>query len=177
MDKPAVLERGLPIDHRAHERVAEPELWPGVEEARRGRWSYRSGGDRKPFSGGRDQGWISNRLRRRHQQEPSAVIRERRQAAAEALLDPSRDRCGVGQPEAARECCECPRSRQLQQREGIAMGLGHDPIADRRVQPAGDDRRQERTSVGDTERPDRQLRQTGQIRVLGRLANPEQDDH
>ena len=84
---------------------------------------------------------IADRLRRRDQQQPPRLRRQRRQPAPEAFLDAARQRGGVGQPEPARQLRRRQPARQLQQCERVAARLGHDPIAYPLVERPGDHRR------------------------------------
>ena len=103
VDQPAVGRRGIPIDHGSDEGMAEPELRPNVEQPGGCRRSGRLRRDTQSAGGHPDEDRIADRLRGHHQQQPARVIRERRQASSEALLDPPRHRDTVGQAEATRE--------------------------------------------------------------------------
>ncbi len=69
--------------------------------------------DPKLLSRAQQQGGIPGRLRSRDQQEPAGVVRQRVEAAQEALLDPARQRQGASHPEAARQLCCRYSPRQL----------------------------------------------------------------
>jgi hypothetical protein len=87
--EPAIGHRRFAVDHRAYERMAEPELCPDVEQACRGRCPCRVHGNAESLSGGRDQDLISDRLGGGHEQQPLGLIGQGRQAPAEALFDPT----------------------------------------------------------------------------------------
>ena len=73
--------------------------------------------------------------------------------------------------EAARQLRGAHRARQLQQRERVAARLGDEPLADVLVEPAGDDRGQQRARVLVVEPVELQLGQARNAGAGSRTAN------
>jgi hypothetical protein len=80
-----------------------------------------------------------------------------------AVLDPARQRYRAGQAEPSRQLGRAQPARQLQQRQWIAMRLGHDQVPDPRVQRPGQRRLQQRPRVLLLQPRHVQFREPGQI--------------
>ena len=144
-----------------------PELHPGTElhQARVHRGRRRLGGYAQPPGRPPDQRKVAVRLGRRHQQQPPGRRGQRLQLPAEALLDPLRQRHRAGQAEPARQLRRRQPPRQLQQRQRVALRLGHDPVPDPIIDRPGQRRAQQRPRVALPQPPDFELRQPGQRRA------------
>ena len=172
-----LLPRGRAVGRGARQRMTEPH--PGAELDQPVRLGRRGGVGADPEHLGRtpQQGHVPDRLRRRCQEEPLRVDRERPDTPKEALLDEVRDRPGVGTAEPARQLRRGQPSGQLQQRERISIRLGDDPIADPFVQSPGDHRAQQRTGLRVAQAPDHHHRETAQCLVLTRVTHGEDHGH
>ena len=126
-------------------RLSDPPTTAGSIAPRRSR-----AGRRRP-----DQGRVAERLGCRDEQEALSVVRSGPQTPPKALLDPSRERRRIRQPEPAGEAAGVQASRQLQQGEWVAARLGDDPLAYRLVDRAEGRRGEERVRVGVGERASR----------------------
>jgi hypothetical protein len=91
--------------------------------------------------------WIAERLRRGDQEEKSRVVRQALELPDEALLDPPHKCVWLQQPKATRELRHVQASRQLQQRKGIAAGLGDDPLPDPLIEYEPDARAEQRAGI------------------------------
>jgi len=85
--------------------------------------------------------------------------------APEALLDPPWQRQRAGQPEPAGELRRRQPPRQLEQRQRITPGLGHDLVPDPRVQRPGQHRVKQRPRVALPQALHHELWQPGQLLV------------
>ena len=94
-----------------------------------------------------------------------AGLGQRLQLPEEALLDPPRQRRRAGQPEPARQLRGRQPPRQLQQRQRVALRLGHDLVPDPVIDRPGQRRVQQRPRVALAQPPDFELRQPGQLRA------------
>jgi hypothetical protein len=83
----------------------------------------------------------------------------------EALLDRTRERRRVGQPEPARKLCGRHAARQLQQRQRVAARLRDDPVADSLVDRPADRRAEEGPRVSGAQTVDHQLGQDVELRA------------
>jgi hypothetical protein len=101
----------------------------------------------------------------------TAIRRQGHEPPEERVLDPDRDRHRARQPDPVGEFCDGPGTRQCDDRQRVAAGLGDDPVADPTVQPFGHDGGQQRSGVGVSQAVDRQLRQLRQLGDLVRLAH------
>ena len=137
VDVPALRGRRRPVDGRSHERMAEPHLPGEVDQSGRDRRQRRIGPDAELAGCPPHQHRIADRLDRRHREQQPGRWREGFQPPTEAVLDPARQCCGVGQPEPARQLLGRQAMRQLQQGERVSAGLGHDPVADSFVYRTG----------------------------------------
>ena len=117
MGGPAFLRHRRPVDGGAGQRVAERHALADRQQPVRldvtgdGRIDAEHGG-RAP-----QQQRITERLRRRQQQQAPRVSGERLELPHEALLDPPRQRLRAQQAEAARQLRGRQAARQLQQRQ------------------------------------------------------------
>ena len=105
--------------------------------------------DRDPEPVGRTQQQqrIADRLRRRKQQETPRIVRERLKSSNEALLDPSRERLRLQQPESSGQLRRRQPARQFEQRERITPRLRDDPVTHALVQLESHRRAQQRAGV------------------------------
>ena len=119
---------------------------------------------------------LAHRIGRGELQQPAGVGRQRVEPAPEAVLD------AVGQPdrrgrrEAARQLGRAHAARQLQQGERIAARLGDDPVTNALVDPARDDRLEQRACVGVVE-PAQRPAPADPPAVLAGLADGEHERH
>ena len=90
---------------------------------------------------------VAERLCGGREDEQSRLGRERQEALGIALLDLAHDRPAHGQAEPAGELFGVPGSRQLEERERIAVALGNDLLADSCVERAVDVGQQQRARV------------------------------
>ncbi len=120
---------------------------------------------------------VADGLRRRHQEQPPRIVGQLVEPALEALLDPAGQRQQLRQAEPAGHLRRRQAARQLEQRERIAARLGDDPVPDAFVEPARDDRRQQRAGVVVAEPFQLQLGQPDQLALVARVAHGEHDRH
>jgi len=156
--------------------MAEPHLPGEVDQPGRDRGQCRIGLDAELVGGPPHQHRIADGLGRRHREQQPGRWRERFQPPPEAVLDPARQRRGVGQPEAARQLPGRQITRQFQQGERVSAGLGHDPVADSFVHRAGDHGQQQGARLVLDQPGYDQLGQPGQVTLGGRLAHREDQD-
>ena len=104
-------------------------------------------GDAKASGCPPQQRRVADRVGSSQQEQAPGRLGQRRDPAQEALFDPARQRPRAGQPEPACQLRRCHPVGQLEQRQRVAVGLGDDPVADPLVQPAGDDRGQQRPRI------------------------------
>src|ERR1022692_3754294 len=95
------------------------------------------------------------------QQRLLRTNRERSCPPYEAVLQPVRQLLRMRKAEAARELVHGQAAREFEQRQRITLRLGHDAVPDRRVEAAGNNRREEIAGVGQAADP--QTRNTGQL--------------
>jgi hypothetical protein len=174
---PALRGRCWLVDRGARQRMTKPDHRAELDQT--GGLGGRRRVDRDPELGDRapQQRRVPDRIRRRDQQEPLCIRRERVQPPPEALLDPPRQRRCVGQSEPARQLRGGQPSRQLQQSQRIAARLGHDPISHPLVQRRRDDGAQECASIGGAQAVHFEIGQPGQLRESAGLAHGEDDRH
>ena len=131
---PAILRRCRPVDRGADQRMAEAHLGADLDQARAGGRGRGAGVDAQ--RGGRlpQEERIADRLGRRDQEQQPRRRWQLRQPLLVALLDLAGQRRIAVEPEAARQLGRRPAPRQLQERERVAMRLGHDAIANARVE-------------------------------------------
>ncbi len=156
-----VLDRRGPVGHRAQQRVPEPHLGPEFHP------------DAQPLRRPPHQRRVAVRLGRGQQQQPPGLVRQGRQLPPEAALDPPRQpRAGqcTRQAEPAGQLGRGQPPGQFQQRQRVALGLGHDQVPDPGVQRPGQRRVQQRPGLVVRQPLDVQFRQAGQhvARLAGR---------
>jgi hypothetical protein len=166
----AVLQRGRGVHRRSHQRMAERHPLADRQEpvrvcAGRGRRA-----DLQPLGRAPEQHRVPDGLGRRDQQQQPCRGRQRRQPLGEALLDPARQRRGVGQPEPARELGRRPATRELQQRERVALRLRQNPITHPLIKPAGHHRPEQLARIVVVQSAHAELRQPFEISPAQRLA-------
>ena len=93
----------------------------------------RVGADAEPVERPPQQGYVADRLDRRGQCEHAGVGRQGRDPPLKSVLYLAGDRARAVSAEAECELRRRQAPRQLQQGERVAARLGHDPIADARV--------------------------------------------
>ncbi|MGH2852165.1 MAG: hypothetical protein ACRDLP_16310, partial [Solirubrobacteraceae bacterium] len=93
------------------------------------------------------------------------------------LLDVARHVAGLGKRKPAREPTRGETLGKLEQSEGVAARLTHDSVADALVEPALDHTLQQRSRILLGQARDRQLGQSGELRLVARLAHRKQDGH
>jgi hypothetical protein len=171
VDLPALGRRRRPVHRRPHQRVTEAHPRTELDEA--GRLGRRRGLDAhaESLGGAPQQGQIAERLRGCREQQPPRLGRQKLELPQEALLDATRERIAVEDPEPARQLSRGHPTRKFEQRERVAAGFGDDPLNDLLVEATGDRGLQQppRVVVGDP--LDDQLRQPAQLRVVARLAH------
>ena len=129
VDAPLLVRGGRPVHGGPHERMAEAHVGAEVDQAGRLRRSRHAGID--PERGGRlpHHQRIAHRLGRRDQEQEPGRRRQLRQPLLEALLDAAGQRRRAVQAQPARQLGGGQAARQLQQRQRVAVRLGHDPVA------------------------------------------------
>ena len=158
VDESPVDERRVLVDDGSDHRVSEPQVPALIEQSGHRRGRVRVGRDAQAIGGRSDQDGIADLIRGDHEEQASRVVRERGHPTPEALLDLRGDGGTVRQPEAAGQRGGRPGTRQLQQRQGVAVRLGDDPLADRQVERAGHRGGKEVAGVRVPQRPDQDLR-------------------
>jgi hypothetical protein len=137
-----------------------PEPHPAAEFDQAGRGAGAGGldPDSEPLGRTPHQHRVTDRLSRGDQQQQPRRRRKRRQPPPEALLDPAQQCRSVGQPEPARQLRGRQAPGELQQCQGVAAGLGDEPVAHPLIQRAGDHRCKERPRIAVGQPRDLQLR-------------------
>ena len=173
VDAPADLRRGRSVHRGPHQRMAEAHLGAELDQLRVGGRGARACVD--PQRGGRlpQQERITHRLGRRDQEQKPRRRRQVRQALLEPLLDAAGQRRPAVQPEPARQLGGCAAARQLQQRQRVAVRLGHDPIADALVERTRHHGLQQCVRITVLQPADEKFREPLEMRLAGRLAHGE----
>ena len=173
VDAAAVLRRGRPVHGRSHQRMAKAHLGAELHQPRLRGGRPRGGVD--PERGGRlpQQERIADRLGRRDQEQQPRGRRQLRQALLEALLDAAGQHRPAVQAEPARQLGGRAAPRQLQQRERVAVRLGHDAIPDALVERTRHHRLEQHARVLVLQPADDELRQPVEGPLAGRLAHGE----
>ena len=155
--------------------MPEPHLAAELGQPRLRRRRPRLDRDAQPPGRAPYQRPVTGRIGGRQLQQPPGLVRHGVQLAPEAVLDPARQRRGAGQAEPAGQLRGGQPTRQFQQRQRVAAGLGDDQVADSRVQPPGQRRVQQHPRVIVVQPVNFQLRQPGQIgaRIAGREHQPD----
>ncbi len=149
--------------------MAEAHLRADGEHPRVDRRSRRARLDPEERGGAPQAQRVADRVGGGELEQPLCLLRERRQPPnLERVLDP----VGDARAEAARELGGGHPARQLQQRQRVAARLGDQPLGHTRVQPARDDRLQQRAGVVVAEPVQPLLGQAGQ-----RVARPAHGEH
>ena len=97
------------------------------------------------------------------------------QAAPEALLDAPGQRDRHRQAEPAGQLGRAQPSWQLDQGERVAVGLGHDPVQHRPVEPVGKDGAKQCPGISAAKALEHQLREAPE--VIRELSRPEHERH
>jgi hypothetical protein len=158
VDLLSLLAGGRPVGRRAHQRMPEPHL--GAELDQPGLHRGRSRRNRDLEQPGRlpHQQRIAGRIRRRQLQQPSGLLRQRPDLPPEAFLDVTRQRPCARQPESTRQLRRRHSTRELEQRQRVPPGLGHDLVPHPGIQRAGQHRIEQRSCVALRQAFDGQLR-------------------
>jgi hypothetical protein len=93
-------------------------------------------GHREPerLGGTMQQHGIAERFRRGGEDEQPGLLREQLQSPGVAVLDPAHHRLAGRDAEPAGELIRIPRSRQLEERERVAVALDEDVLVDARIE-------------------------------------------
>ena len=126
---PPVGRRRRPIDRRAHQRMPEPHARADLDQPGSLGRPDCVGSDPESLGSAPEQGDVAERLRRRREQQPLRLRRERLNPPEEALLDAVRQRC-AGEREPSRKLRRRQGAGKFQEREGVPACLGDDRLAD-----------------------------------------------
>ena len=161
------------IDRGTHQRVAEPDPPPQLDQS--GRLGRRRGlgAEAEPARPPARAATRRPPARPRRSAATAGFRRQRVEPAQEALLDPARQRRRVGPAEPARQFARCQTARQFEQGERIAARLRDDPVADELVHAAGESRVEQCPGVAVAETTDHEFGQPGQLRNGTRLPDGE----
>jgi hypothetical protein len=173
MDRAALLGRRRPVHRRAHQRMAEHDALADHEQPVVGRAGRGPGVDAETLGRAPQQERIPDRLGRGGQQQDAGVIRQRLEAADEALLDPVRNHVRRRDPESAGELGRGHPPRQLEQRQRVAPRLRDDPVPHALVQHELHRRAEERAGVAVAQAGDLQVGDVPEL--LAGLAGGEHD--
>ena len=143
--------------------MTEPHPGAELEQAGLGRRRRRRSRDPEPPGCPPHQARVAGRVGRRELQQAPGLGRKSADPPPECLLDAPRDRYRVRQPEPARQLRRGHSPHQLQQRQRVAACLGDDLVADLLIQRSSQHRVQQRARIAVPQRPDHQLRQSGQL--------------
>jgi hypothetical protein len=147
VNRPPVAELGSVVDRGAHEWVAEAD--PGAEVDQFGGLGggRRLRADVQLLGGAPEQTHVADRFSGRYEQQQLGVAGQRFDAPQEAVLDAPGERAGSGYCEAARELVRGQPARQFLQRQGVAMRLCHDSVANVLIQRCADRRREQLAGI------------------------------
>ena len=135
----SLMNRRRPVGRRAHQWMTEPHPRAELEQAGLDRRRCRLNLDSELLGCSPHEQRFADGIGRSESQQPPGLGGKRVEPAPEALLDSPRERQRLGESEAARQLRRRQPPRQLQQREGVAAGLGDDLVADPRVKWPGED--------------------------------------
>ncbi len=157
MGRLPVLGRCRSIYGRADQRVSEGHSRTDREQPVG--VSRRLDGNPEPLGGAPHQYRVSDRLRRRDQQQALRLRREPCHPPPKAVFDPPRQPRRVWQPEPARQLGRRQPPWQLQQRQRVTARLGDEPLPHSLVQRHTQRRAQQRASVTTGQALNSKLRQ------------------
>ena len=132
---PAAERRG-PVDRRAHERMAEPDARPDLQQLRGLGGRERAGLDVEPPARAQDQRRVTQGLGGRQQHQSLRRLGQLADAPEVVVLDVRRKLAGGRKLEATGQLGGGHAPWQLQQGERVPPGLGDDPVTDAAVEPA-----------------------------------------
>ena len=155
--------------------MPEPHSCPEFQQPGLGRRRRRLNRDSEPCGRLPHQARVADRIGRCQQQQPPGLGRQGLRPAAEALLDPPRQRYRAGQPEPARQFRQGQPPRQLQQRQRVAPRLGDDLITDPLIERRREHRIQQRPGIVIPQARQHQLRQPRSL--VARRARREDQAH
>ena len=162
MDAVAILGGSRAVGGGSDEWMRELDAPTDREQPGVHRRVGRSHVDAEGLGGTVEQHGVAEWLCGRGEDEQLRVGGELAEAPDVALFDLADDRVAVGQPEPAGEICGVPGARELEQRERVAVALGDDLVADRRIQRAVHVLQQQRARVAVAESVDGQLGEPGE---------------
>ena len=171
-----VCGRGA-IDRRPHERVTELHTGPDLEQLLVRRGFRRLPSDAEGVGGAPDQRRVSGRVGGGQQRQSLRLVRQCADAPEVAGLDLPLHVTTVEKSEAARQLCCAHASRELQQRQRVAAGLGDDAVPHVVVESTRDDGREQGPRVLLWEPLQRHLRQSGERPVVAVIAHGDHDRH
>jgi hypothetical protein len=160
------------IDGRADQRVTKGHPLRERQEPV-GLDVHRRHGDAEPVGGPEQQEGIAGRVGGGDEQQAPRVAGHRLEPCDVALLDPSRERLRLEQPESAGQLRRGQPARELEQGQRVAARLGDDPVAHRRVKHESRRGVQELARLVGLEPPHFELRQV--LERPDRLARREDD--
>ena len=169
---PGAPAPGRPVDRRAHQRMTEHHLLADRQQPIRRRRRPRPQNSMPSRSAARHtSSGSSDRLRCRHQQQQPGVLGSASSRCWKLSSMRPGTACAPLEPEPARHPRRRHRPRQLQDRQRVAARLGDEPVADALVQAPRDDRREQGARVLLGQARKRQLRQAGELALVGRVAH------
>jgi hypothetical protein len=162
MDPVAVVDRGRMVGGRADEWMGELHAPVHLEEPGLRRGDGRGHVDAKVLGGAAEQDRVAEGLGGRGQDQQPGVGGQQLETPAVALFDLAGHRLAAGKPESAGELGGPPGTRQLEQREGVAVALGDELVTDGSIQGAVHILEQQRAGIAVAESMDRQRGQPGE---------------
>ena len=171
----ALGERGAVVDGGTNERMAERDL--RAEDKQPVRFRGISGAviDAQAARRPPEQPGVLEALGSREQQQTLGVSRQGPNLPQEALLEPAAQGQGFGEDILAGELARGQFAPNLDQRQGVAPGFGHDAITDVVSQRPGGDDGQKLPGVGVGQTAEAQLGQAVEDRAAAaRLTHGEQ---
>ena len=167
----AVLVGGCSVSSRSDQRVRELDAHPDPEETCfYGRARCRCV-EAEHLGSTIEEKAIPERLGGGGEDEQPCLGGQLKEAVGEASLDLAGDRLALGKAEAARQLCGVvPGSGELEQRERVAVALGHDLVTDVYIQRAVHVSKQQRAGIAVPESVDGQLRQPSENLVAAARA-------
>ena len=159
--------------------MPEPDPVAELDQARRLGGGRGVGTDAQSLRGAPQQRNVPDGFRGRDQQELPGRRGQGPQLGDEAPLEAAGQGRGAARTGSGPEgqLGRCQRSRQLQEGERVALGLGQDAVTDPGIEGAGHRRLQQRGRIVDSQPAHPELGEPGQLGLLVGLADREDQAH
>ena len=174
VDGATLLRRRRPIDGGAHQRMAKGDARAELHQSVGLRRRRRVDADAEPRCRPPDELRLAGGLDRRREQQQPGRGRQLLDPPREALLDPVGHGQRARQAEPSSQLRRLQAAGELEQGERVPLGLGDDPVAHARIEPARGDRGEQLAGVPVGKPHDVQFGQALELRRRTGLTDREQ---